>query len=89
MEKNEFTAGGDSTYWAIHTDNKTFSKARMTSEYATQMFWFKFLQTSKFLIVIRSWRNYSAIQENWQVFTIIQDKCIDVNRRHRCIESLH
>ena len=20
--KNRFTAGGDSTYWAIHTDNK-------------------------------------------------------------------
>ena len=36
-----------STFWAIRDDNKQFSKLHLTAEYASLLFWFQCLQTSK------------------------------------------
>ena len=40
---------------------KYFSKPRLTSEYATNVFWFQSLQTKKINMVIRSMQHYNNV----------------------------
>ena len=46
-KKNGIYTDSDSTYWAIHADNKYFSKPNPICEYASNMFWLQCLQTIK------------------------------------------